>query len=182
MVITDSCRVRLFQQEFRDICKANKITITKISSNCDVPFFRITSAVSKRKNYLTIAEVKRIAKLLNADYKKFCDVKNVEEEWESKMKLVIEKEPEEVKPLVNLVEIVKFQKNRDSNLINWVSLPRIERDSNHLYALDRLGMNRKVAEINKTGIVIYLNEYVAHSGLNKAVQDVKKQYRDQNGR
>lgn len=67
----------------------------------------------------------------------------------------------------------KPHKSKNDFTVNWKSLPHIERQSNHLYAIDRLGMNRKVAELNKSGVVIYLNEYVAHSGLETLVESIK---------
>jgi len=67
----------------------------------------------------------------------------------------------------------KPHKSKNDFTSNWKSLSKREVPSNHLYSVDRLGMRRKVAELNKSGVVVYLNEYISCSGLESLVQGIR---------
>ena len=113
--------------------------------------------------YMKKGDAESVAKALGTTVKEFT-LKQLKVEHVKIVKPVYEYNP---------VEIVKFHKKKEVDFKHWVSLPKREVDSSCVYEVDRLGTRRMVARTNGNGVVIYLNEYVAHNALETLVQGIR---------
>ena len=112
---------------------------------------------------IKLSAAESIAKVLGVTVKQFTIMEKV---------IVIEKP----KPLYSAIEIVKCRKKKEVDFKHWVSLPKREVDSSCVYEVDRLGTRRMVARTNGNGVVVYLNEYVAHNALETLVQGLRNEH------
>jgi len=158
----DLTRILVDKKALRDLITSSKFdTAKEVSKQSGLYSNYINTLLNvETSRTIKVSYAESIAKVLGVTVNEF-SIDDVEEE---------------VKPIYSHVEIVKCRKKKEVDFKHWVSLPKREVDTGCVYELDRLGMRRLVARTNGKGVVIYLNEYVAHNALETLVQGLRNEH------